>query len=147
MTINGLIIPDALVAALERRLFRRSFGGWRVRSDQDAFGNFWEGDIGEVYETQQQIEKQTAKLPKDFQPDAYYGESLPEVAGPAAIPDILDFSKIICFAMGGEAEPFCLDYRDSPDRPRVIYWDDTYWRVVAPDFESFLALFDLENRK
>src|SRR5690606_288217 len=101
-----------------------------------------ETELGEVSRTVEQIKIETDVLPTHFQPDGYYGESLPDMAGPGAIPDIVDFSQIVCFGIAGGGEPFCLDYRSSPQRPSVIWWDDVYWRRVSPDFGAFLELFD-----
>ncbi len=65
--------------------------------------------------------------------------------GPGAIPDIVDFRGVVCFGMSGDGAPFCFDSRERGTEPRVIWWDDVYWRVVAPDFASFLPLFDLQD--
>src|SRR5262249_48296221 len=106
-----------------------------------------ETELGEFYDTRERVDNETAELRVGFEADGFYGESLPDMAGPGAIPDILDFSKIVCFGISGDGAPFCLDYRESPESPRVIWWDDVYWRVVAPDFESFLELFDLDAKR
>ena len=116
-----------------------------MRSNCDAFGQFLETELGEVYDTPAKIERETAELPVGFEPKGGYGESRAELAGPGAIPDIVDFSGVLCIGMSGDGAPFCLDYRGAQTEPRVIWWDDVYWRVVAPDFASFLALFDLQN--
>ena len=59
--------------------------------------------------------------------------------------DIVDFSQIVCFAIAGGGEPFCFDFRESPNPPSVIWWDDVFWRKVSPEFEAFLQLFDLDG--
>jgi hypothetical protein len=146
MTINGLRLPDALIAAMQSGILQRDHGSWQMRSKRDAFGNPLETELGELYDTRERIEKETAELPIGFEADSYYGESLPEMSGPGTILDILDFSKIVCFGISGDGAPFCLDFRELPDHPRIIWWNDVYWRVLAPDFESFLALFDLSQR-
>ena len=51
----------------------------------------------------------------------------------------------MCFGMSGDGAPFCFDSRERGTEPRVIWWDDVYWRVVAPDFASFLSLLDLQD--
>ncbi|MBL8019919.1 MAG: SMI1/KNR4 family protein [Leptospirales bacterium] len=58
-----------------------------------------------------------------------------------AIPDIVDFTHIVCFGTSGDGAPFCLDYRQDSSKPSVLWWDDIYWRRIAPDVDSFLELF------
>lgn len=86
-----------------------------------------------------------AELPKHFAPDGFYGEPSVEADAPGYIPDIVDFSKIVCFGISGDGAPFCFDFRDNESNPSVIWWDDVYWRRVAPDFASFLELFDISR--
>jgi hypothetical protein len=39
-----------------------------------------------------------------------------------------------------------LDYEQSPDRPRVIWLDDEMvWKTIAPDFHTFMAMFEEEG--
>lgn len=142
MIVNGHELPLALVQAIQNRRLRRDRGSWPLLEEHDAYGNHFESELGEVFDTLSKLTDETNALPKGFKSDGCYGESNSELQGLGAIPDILDFKDIICFAMAADGSPFCLDYRDKPERPSVIWWDDVYWRRVAPDFESFLALFD-----
>ena len=48
------------------------------------------------------IEQATSELPDGFEPNGVYGESLPEMAGPGAIPDIVDFGGIVCFGVAAD---------------------------------------------
>ena len=142
MKLPGFDLPKSLVAGVRRGRFRRERGSWALRSDHDSFGNVLETELGEVFETAEQLASESAGLSTYFSSDGDYGSSSPELAGPGAVPDIVDFSRIICFATSGDGAPFCLDYRESGSIPRVLWWDDCYWRVVSPDFDAFLALFD-----
>jgi hypothetical protein len=65
---------------------------------------------------------------------------------PGYIRYIKDYSKIVWFAAGGDGSPFCFDFRDNKDNPSVIWWDDAYWRRIAPDYDSFIELFDFSNK-
>ncbi|MCY1455342.1 hypothetical protein D9M71_724710 [compost metagenome] len=85
------------------------------------------------------------RLSASFQPDGYYGSGTEAAIFPT-LPDITDFDFIVCFAISGDGAPFCFDYRESVDNPRVIWWDDDHWRAVAPDYESFVGLFQLPPR-
>ena len=145
MTVNGFRLPDSFLQAVLSCSLKREVGSWQLRSDRDDFGKPLETELAEVYDTTTVIERETAKLLVGFEPNGVYGESLAEFVGPGAIPDIVDFVGVVCFGMSGDGSPFCLDYRSREGEPRVIWWDDVYWRVVALDFASFLSLFDLED--
>jgi hypothetical protein len=143
MIVNGHQLPAAFLEAVASGSLRREVGSWRLQSERDAFGRPLETELAEVYDTPEAIARATADLPAGFEPNGVYGESLPEMAGPGAIPDIVDFGGALCFGISGEGAPFCFDYRAGGAKPCVIWWDDVYWRVVAPDFASFLSLFEL----
>ena len=145
MEINGLYLPPLFVDAISAGRLKREVGIWDLIRNIDAYGNPLETDLGEVFDTFERIKKETDELPKGFEADGYYGEPSPDLEGPGAISDILDFSKIVCFAISGDGSPFCFDYREDIDEPSVIWWDDVYWRQVAPNFESFLSLFNMEE--
>jgi hypothetical protein len=145
MTVNGHRLPGAFTQAVATGLLRREAGSWHLRSNRDAFGHRLEAELAEVYDTPAALERETAGLPAGFEPNGTYGESLPEMAGSGAIPDIVDFAGVVCFGMASDGAPFCFDFREGTAEPRVLWWDDVYWRVVAPDFSSFLSLFDLQG--
>ena len=145
MKVNGLRLPDSFLQAVASGSLRREVGSWQLLSNRDAFGQKLETELGEVYDTLAKIKRETAELPNGFEPNVVYGESLAAMAGPGAIPDIVDFRGVVCFGMSGDGAPFCFDYRGGAAEPRVIWWDDVYWRIVAPDFASFLSLLDLED--
>jgi hypothetical protein len=118
--------------------------GWELKDYVDAYGNPFESELTEFYPDQVSILRATDELPKYFQPDGEYGEpGSPGEKEPGFIPDVVDFSKILCFGVDGGDAPFCLDYRDDVENPSVIYWADAWWRRVAPDFASFIALYDV----
>jgi hypothetical protein len=143
MIVNGHQLPASLVRVLDSGWLRREVGSWPLKQNRDSFGNRLETELGEVFELVARISQETAALPAEFPPDQIPDTWPREVTGPGAIPDIRDFSLVVCFAVAGGGEPFCLDYREAPDRPAVIWWDDCYWRKVSPDFDAFLDLFDL----
>jgi len=145
MTINGFRLPDSFLQAVVSGSVRREVGSWPLRSDRDAFGQKLETELGQVYDTLADIKRETTELTNSFEPNGVYGDSLAEMAGPGAIPDIVDFRAVVCFGMSGDGAQFCFDFRGNGVEPRVIWWDDVYWRVVAPNFASFLCLFDLHN--
>ena len=142
MKINGFSLPLLFLDAISVGRLKREIGSWDLIRDIDAFGNPLETSLGQVFDTFERLKKETDELPTGFESDGYYGESASDLAGPGAIPDITDFSRIVCFAISGDGSPFCFDYREDINEPSVIWWDDVYWRQVAPNFESFLALFN-----
>ena len=143
MTINGLKLPRLFVEAIRERVLRRGIGSWELREEVDAYGNPLESELGEVYEDFETIARETKELPKYFAPDGFYSEPSEWENAPGYIPDIVDFSKIVCFGLSGDGAPFCFDFRDDKDNPSIIWWADSNWRRVAPDFASFVRLFDL----
>jgi hypothetical protein len=102
-----------------------------------------EAELGQIYETAEQIQRESALLTKHFQagladmPDEF-------VSAPGFISYIADFERILTFAIAGDGAPYCFDYRESTD-PSIIWWDDAYWRRVAPSFCTFLSLFHVER--
>jgi hypothetical protein len=131
-----------MAQAMSNGRLRRERGSWPLREEQDAFGQRLETELGEFLETEAAIEQATDVLSRDFKAHDFYGEAHQE-AEPGGIPDIVDFAGILCFGSSGDGAPFCLDYRANPEHPRIIWWDDAYWRVVAPDFDTFLRLFEI----
>jgi hypothetical protein len=130
---------------MSRETLKRKSGFWALRENRDAFGHPLVTELQEFYHLPGTIEQETAMLPLYYRIGGYYARSVnaaPDCAG--AIPNILDFSRILCFAVSEQGFPFCLDYRDPAEPPSVIFWDRACWRRIAPDFESFLDLFDLD---
>ena len=144
MEINGLKLPVSFVEAIHNGNLRRKIGSWLLREEVDAYGNKLESELGEIYESEDALIQETNLLPKHFAPE-YFVEPSEWQNEPGFIPDIIDFSKIVCFGMSGDGAPFCFDYRENLEEPSVIWWADAYWRRVAPDFDSFVALFDLDK--
>lgn len=147
MIVNDLTIPDSFAAALASKQLKRAKGSWQLRKEQDCYGHLLETEIGQVHDTVKKIEAATESLAVQFQPNEYYGKSTEALAGPGFIPDILDFSQLLCFGIAGGGEPFCFDYREDAFEPSVIWWDDVYWRKIAPDFDRFIFLFKIPKRK
>ena len=144
MKVREFVIPALLVAMISDGRLRREIGSWPLRRERDHYGNLWESELGEVYHSAVEIKQTTEKLPVGFDPELEGAED--EWSSAAGfIPYINDFSKIVEFGMSGDGAPFCLDYREQPDEPSVIWWDDVYWRRVAPSFADFIALFDLST--
>ena len=142
--IAGLRVPAASLRAVSEGL--NSQGAvLRPHSGVDAYGHPLMLDLAQVYQEPMALAQATLRVAIGFEADAWYGARLPASAG--AIPDIVDFSRILCFASSSEGEPFCLDFRDDALHPSVICWDGDAlsWRRIAPDVETFLRLFGLQD--
>jgi SMI1/KNR4 family protein SUKH-1 len=137
MEVNGLPLPAGLVRVLH------DTGGawtpWAQKEPVNAYGDELYASV-ETSSLEDMIEE-TASLPERFEP---YDELEPddEIEIPDFIPDVKDFSKIVVFGSTGSGEPFCLDYRDSLQEPKVIFRRDAYWRRVAPNFAAFWELLE-----
>lgn len=146
MEINGLKLPSAFVQDLQAGRFLKQRVSWELKKNENAFGEPLETELGAVFEDLAQIQKETDELP-----EGYTSLSLEDVAGYSEtcgvqlgeIPYIWDFSKIVCFAVAGDGAPFCFDYRENHEEPSVIWWADAYWQRVAPNYTSFIQLFDI----
>ena len=145
MKIKDFNLPLLFVQMISSGQLKREIGSWNLIKDIDAYGNHLETELGEVYDTSELLTKETNELPNVFEANGDYGEPKPDLEGPGAIPDILDFKSIICFAISGDGSPFCFDYRESIDNPSVIWWDDVYWRRIAPSFNKFIELFNIQK--
>ncbi len=142
MTVHGHVIPSLLLNLLAQGRLKRERGSWPLLVEKDHYGFRLETDLGFVYPSIEIIEQETAKLPQGF-PLETVDDSDDFAEEPGFIPCITDFSAIVEFAIAADGAPFCLDYRENHSAPSVIYWDDTYWRRLAPTFEDFISLFDL----
>lgn len=143
MIIKGFRLP-APFPVVARHLPPGGLVGWELKKLVDAYGNPFESEVSELYGDRASILRATDELPEHFRPDGYYGE--PRSPGGdeyGFIPDIVDFSGVICFGADGGGSPFCFDFRGDARDPSVIYWADAWWRRVAPDFGSFLALYNV----
>jgi hypothetical protein len=139
VTINDQQLPATFLAISADILSSRLSDIWELKGEVDAYGYPWEADLwldGKWTSWQQD----TASLPSSFLPENNADESF--MAQPGFIPWIGDFSQIVCFGRDGKGDEYCFDFRDNSDNPSVIHWSSGYWRRVAPDFETFLTLFE-----
>jgi hypothetical protein len=141
MVVNGLELPTAFVQLLNQPDVPEN---WMLKQDQDAYGNYWQTSIFELYTNQKRIAAATMDLairfPEYRTPAEIEAENASSVNLPGFIPSVTDFSEIIQFGEKDGAAPFCFDFRANAQKASVIVWDGNYWRRVAPGFDSFLAL-------
>ncbi|MDR2187634.1 MAG: SMI1/KNR4 family protein [Azonexus sp.] len=143
MEIQGLLLPRGFVSCIERGVLRRKQGSWQLRKPFDAYGNPLETELSTVYESIEQIERESDRLSLDFPADIDDSPD-PFCAIPGFIPYITDFRQILAFAASADGAPFCFDYRDGME-PTIIWWADAYWHRIAPSFSEFLGLFTIDK--
>jgi hypothetical protein len=161
MVVNGLKLPDALVALIDRPepivwwvpkggdeqwVFKGGEGGvyWAPKGDADRHDYL---DMLELIRSLKEIEEETNTLPIAFHVAEYTPEEIAEWNAMFAnlrgfMPFITDFSQIVQFGYAGDGAAYCFDYRENPDEPSIIHWADGYWRRVAPHFRYFIDLFE-----
>lgn len=142
MVVKGFQLPAAFVQLVNEGGINAS--NYDQPNPVDAYGNRWEAVL-ETYPSVSWIESENDHL-ESFAADPHDPPPGRPEDFPGFIPYIDDFSQIVCFGSGGEGEPYCFDYRENPDQPSIIYWDDVYWRRVAPEFETLLALYEPEGQ-
>ena len=135
MKYKGFKIPTKLEAILEigQPIFLS------LKADIDHWGEVLETELGPFFEFPEEFDQNYSRLPIDFADN--------ETGFENGLETIDDFAMVIPFAMAGDGAPFCLDYREKEMPPKVIWWEDIGWRLIAPTFEDFLQLFDLSNIK
>lgn len=145
--INGLKLPTNFVEDLQNGRLHVSVGSHQLRKEKNAWDEPLETELGWVFEDVNQIQKETDKLP-----EGYTFLSVEEVEDytklfgvqPGEIAYFWDFSKVVCFAMAGDGAPFCFDFRDNEEEPSVIWWADDHWQRIAPNYETFMGLFEIQ---
>jgi hypothetical protein len=157
MSMNDLQFPSSyvrLIAALRK-------GGWpyfALREKVDAFGNHFDNGLKIVvplddtrparavsYRLIARFLRRSGTTSVAERPEEVRAAS---AGGPGFIPPVTDYTGVLFFGTGGERRGpenslYAFDYRDSSSAPSVICWQSGYWRRVAPDAETFLALFEL----
>jgi hypothetical protein len=149
MEINGLKLPPAFVHDLRGGRLSSGNGSWELHHNENAYGEPLETELAHVFDSAARIQKETDEMPANYTSiNVEDVEGYTETCGvqPGEIPYIWDFSQIVCFAVAGDGAPFCFDYREDPEEPRVIWWADAYWQRIAPDYSSFIQLFNIPSR-
>jgi hypothetical protein len=148
MVVNGLKLPASFVEFVQTIRDNPLRQHWQLIEPVDAHGNHWEADL-DIYTETGMIIQETAELAEHFGPEAR-PLATPEIQKirdyhaqqPGHIPDIDDFTNVICFGRTASGEKFCFDFRGNREEPIIIFWNDGHWRRVAPDFSSFIRLFE-----
>jgi hypothetical protein len=139
--VGGLVLPSALVSVIESRR-------WRPPSDLAVYRRVFDDDpeLPEFYDVAA-IERQTSSCRSMTDDEKWWiGVEAPGSVG-------IDLSQSLVIASLGPDMPIILDYRLSPDSPRVLYLgvqgtggqERVIWREVAPDIETLISRLDLRT--
>jgi SMI1/KNR4 family protein SUKH-1 len=141
MEVNGLRLPAALAQIVHKG--QGVWTTWIMKEPVDAYGDHFDRDRLEILGYDPMVEE-TAALPDRF---VYVSEedARGEADNLGFIPYIQgysDCSKIVVFGQDGSGWPFCLDYRENLQEPRVVFRDETHWRRLAQNFAAFMELIE-----
>ena len=136
--INGLPLPETLAAGLQS-------GIWRTPTNVQVWRSILPNEMARhamLYNLKRMETENTY----------WRGQSAPSYLGQAdkqRPPGDIDPAKSLLIADLGPDKMIALDYRESLDRPSVLYIKDypdgsTRWIKIAPDIETFIRALGLE---
>ena len=116
-----------------------------LKQEQDQFGYELFTETHIFYDLDK-IRKYSHELPKDFPVEAAKEYADCQKRNEYDLGYITNFSQILIFGVDSSDCPFCMDFSENKETPRVIYWDDgeLTWRVIADSLENFFDLFEWE---
>jgi hypothetical protein len=131
MMVDGLAVPPALLRAVQE-------GRWVAPPASAAL-------YAVVFEDE--VVAPQFLAPDRMRANRRWIDAMPEEyrkyylgrADPVRPPGDMDPDHALVIGDLGPDQPFCLDYRVTADRPRVIYLSTTAdWVTIAPDVETLL---------
>lgn len=117
----------------------------KLKQEQDQFGYELLTEP-HIFYNSDEILKYSRELPKDFPAEEAEEYADYQKQNAYDLGYITNFSQILLFGVDGSDCPFCMDFSENKEMPRVIYWDDgeLTWRVIANSLENFFDLFEWE---
>jgi hypothetical protein len=142
MTVNGFELPAAFVQLSKATERGEAPDRWGLKENVDAYGQPWENYGVEILTDPKEIADDTCWLERKYREDHGFRNSIEARGAPGFINDFTGVSHFVRFATSPTGEFYCFDFGGDPREPSVVYWDTGgYWRRLAPNFSSFLALF------
>jgi len=157
MIVNGLQLP----ASFQEFVGKHPSRVWDLKENLDAYDQPLVDRWGRPYPIQflpygtlEQIEKATALIVRSFLRLVDLSKIDPErhamvkadleAVRSGFLPAFFDFSQIIQFGSSPTLAPFCFDFRENLEEPSVIHMPmgEIRWRRIAPNFETFICLFE-----
>jgi hypothetical protein len=140
MVVNGFELPAAFVQLCEAIRRGEAPKDWGLRENVDAYGQPWEVPDLSIYRDLEEIQSETDALLNMFLHEGRFEQSPAYANQPGFIADFTGVANFVWFGRASDGSPYCFDFGTDPKEPSVVHWDG-YWRRVAPNFESFIALF------
>jgi hypothetical protein len=143
MVVNGFGIPEAYLRLSEAIERGEAPSEWGLKEDVDAYGHPWEvADLRLNFRDQERLRSETDWISKAF----LHEDRLQHDPDCAKLPGfIAGFHGVDNFVWLGDStsgEIYAFDFGSDRKKPSVVYWDESgYWRRVALNFETFMALF------
>jgi hypothetical protein len=141
MTVSGFELPVAFVELCEAIERGEAPYEWELKENVDAYGRPWEiADLRIVAHDPESLESWTAWIQTAFFQEGRLSQPSYEADAPGFIADFTDLSHFVWLGDSTAGHTYAFDFGTDPKEPSVVCWDN-YWRRVAPDFASFIALF------
>jgi hypothetical protein len=140
MVVNGSELPAAFVqlcAVIQRGEAPEE---WVLRENVDAYGRPWQNCGLMIYLDLDIIAEETRNMVELFQEEGFVAQHEEDRDKPGFVQDFTDIANYVRFGTSNAGDMYCFDFGGDPKEPSVVHWDG-YWRRVAPNFESFIALF------
>ncbi|MCI0397174.1 MAG: SMI1/KNR4 family protein [Chloroflexi bacterium] len=144
--VNGLPLPPLLLKLIEQNQ-------WKRPEDTAVLAELTGSERADEFDflTIESMRRETSgnhHLANDEKLAHIYAlASSKHMEAPMEDSTVLDVDYAVIIAMNWDEEAICLDYRTSPDNPRVMMcqWGDegARWKVIAPDFTSFVLYLGL----
>jgi hypothetical protein len=154
MVVGGFELPAAFVQLCEATSREEMPYEWELKANVDAYGQPWDPCNLIIHCDPEQIQSDTELLSNMFDEGRFqHGVELPEEERPEPPPegwpvapgviedeDFTGVANFVWFASAIDGMVYCFDFGMNPKEPSVVFWDGC-WRRVAPNFETFMALF------
>jgi hypothetical protein len=129
MVVGGFELPAAFVQLCEAIQRGEAPIEWGLKENVDAYGRPWEVADLRFYRDPAEMQFWTERFRHDdrFQVRRVFD-------------DFTDVANLVWFAHATNGTGYCFDFGEDPKEPSVVYFHGD-GRRVAPNFESFIALF------
>jgi hypothetical protein len=139
----GFPLPAAFVQHCEAARRGEAPEEWVLRENVDAYGNPWENFGLMIYLDPDVMAEETHHMVELFREEGIVPQDEADRNKPGFVQDFTDIANYVRFGTNNVGEMFCFDFGADPEAPSVVSFPslDRYWRRVAPNFETFIALF------
>jgi hypothetical protein len=139
MVVNGWKLPDSFLELCREMGKGAVTNMWRPKPEVAVDREGWPSDLSFAADPVK-IQEETDYLAQTFRQGGL--RAPPEYATRPRFLKVTDVSKLVWFARQMSGEAFCFDFSEDLLKPRVVYWNDGNWELLAPDFEAFMNLYE-----